>query len=114
MTDDLPADGHPDDPELPRALPTIPVGSAGDRLLREALRTLREVAPDRETRDRMTDIIEGRASAHDLLEMPGFAALADTGVRQFEEEWESLSEDEREQARTEGEALLSDDAGTRG
>lgn len=98
----------PDDAALPRALPSIPVGSAGDRLLRESLATLRDLAPDRETRDRMTDIIEGRRSALELLEMPGFTVIADEGVRAFEKHMDTLSQEEIEQARAAGEAMLSD------
>lgn len=110
---DLPIDPvDPLDAELPRALPSIPVGSPGDRLLRESLKTLRELAPDRQTRDQMTDIIEGRRSALDLLEMPGFTIIADKGVRAFDAHLQTLSPEEREQARAEGEAMLSDEDGT--
>lgn len=94
--------------ELPRALPSIPVGSPGDRLLRESLTILRDRMPDQETRAQLTEIIEGRRPARDLLEMPGFEAVANEGVARFDEAWSAMSDEEKARAAQEGQELFDE------
>ncbi|TDE95093.1 hypothetical protein EXU48_10060 [Occultella glacieicola] len=86
-------DGDAD--ETKPMLDSIVPGSEADKQLREAMETLREQATDDETRRLFTDIIEGRRSARDLVESPGFAAMAEEGVRQYQEQVAAMTDEER-------------------
>lgn len=99
--------GIENDEELPRALPSIPVGSPGDRLLRESLTILRDRIDDRETREQLTEIIEGRRPALDLLEMPAFEVVADQGVAAFDAHWSALTDEEKAAATAAGQEALA-------
>lgn len=103
------APGPGTEEEMPRALPSIPVGSPGDRLLRESLTILRDRAEDRETREQLTEIIEGRRPALDLLEMPGFQEIANRGVAEFDRTWSAMSDDEKAAATAAGGPLLDEE-----
>lgn len=94
------------DEEIPRALPSIPVGSPGDRLLRESLTILRDRTDDRETREQLTEIIDGRRPARDLLEMPGFEAVVNPGVAAFDAQWSAMTDEEKAQAARQGQELF--------
>lgn len=96
-----PAEQAPDQP----LLDAIPAGSEADRLLRAALETLREHAPDRETATLYTEILQGRRSARDLVDSEGFAAAAEQGTRRHEEYLASLTEQERAELEERAQAI---------
>jgi hypothetical protein len=98
--------GTSNENDRPRMLPSIPVGSPADRHLRESLILVRDQMEDRESREALTEIIEGRRDARELLRIPAFMALADRGVSRFEEEWTSLTDEERTRAADEAGSLL--------
>ena len=55
------------DHEVPRLLPTFPVGSRADLQLRDQLRAIRD-GTDQDIRELIDDVLAGRASLRDLIE----------------------------------------------
>lgn len=96
---------EPDQPMLS----SIPVGSPAHKKLAEAMRILRDQAPDAQSAAFYDDILAGRRSARDLAESEDFARVAQQGLAKHQEELDSLDETERarlqEQARAEAERL---------
>lgn len=97
-----------DEPDEP-LLPSIPAGSPAHKKLAEAMRTLRDNAPDAQTARLYEDILAGRRSARDLVDSPGFAQAADQGLTTYAQQVEELDEQERaeldQQARLDAESL---------
>ncbi|QGH69108.1 hypothetical protein [Pseudactinotalea sp. HY158] len=85
----------PEDPATP-LLGSVPVGSPAHRQLSEALRALREQAPDEETAALYDDILAGRRSARDLVTSEAFNRAAEAGLQRYEERLADMSPQERE------------------
>lgn len=98
---------EPNEPDQPM-LSSIPVGSPAHKKLAEAMRILRERAPDAQTAELYDDILAGRRSARDLAESEGFAQAAEQGVAQHQEDLDNLDEQEREELQRRAEAEAAD------
>lgn len=93
--DERPEDRPEDKPPL---LPGVAGMPGVARQLRASLETLRDHADPR-TRERITAVLEGRASLRDVVREPAFGAflgpLADAGWKKYQE----MPEEDREAAR---------------
>jgi len=102
MSNETPA---PDQPMLS----SIPVGSPAHKKLAEAMRILRDQAPDARSARIYDDILTGRRSARDLAESEEFARVAQQGLARHERYLDDLDETERaeltQQAQAEAEQL---------
>jgi len=80
--------------------PTLDVAhgdAALSRVLRHALRLLRDRSGDERFHRLVDDVLSGRASLRAVYGTATFAAGVDDGVREFARGWERLSDDERDE-----------------
>ena len=78
--------------------------AAADQL-RRSLRILRDHYAGTPLARQIADVLAGRKDFRSLAGDPEFASLAHEGMRQFGQEWESKSAEEREALVREGESF---------
>lgn len=84
-----------DDADGPRMLPTIDPSSDVGKSLNDAIARLRFANVDREVRDLAQKVLEGKASARDLMALPEFQPLLEAGRLRLRAEVESMTDEER-------------------
>ena len=92
-----------DEPDQPM-LSSIPVGSPAHKKLAEAMRVLRDQAPDAQSARIYDDILSGRRSARDLTESEDFARVAQHGLARHEEDLDGLDETARAELQAQAQA----------
>lgn len=97
----------PQPEEAPPMLPTLRPGTAAHRLLQDSLTTLRDAAPDAETRQLYDDILSGRRSARELTSSPAFARTAMHGLTEYEERRQHLTPEQRHEEDVRAQAVAS-------
>ncbi len=95
--------------ELPRALPSMPVGSRADQVLRESLTVLRDRATDPEAVRLYDDILHGRRSARELTSSPVFAQSAEHGFAEYTRRRGAMTDAERDQQDEQARELFDDE-----
>jgi len=97
----------PDDRvEEPPLLGSFPAGSGPDRVLRDALKALRDAAPDERTAALYDDVLSGRRPARELLNDPVFHDSAMAGIRRVREQRALLTPEEQARGNAEASAFL--------
>lgn len=88
--------------------------TAISRHLRDSLKLLKNTNTDPEFGKLVDDVLAGRRSLRDVAFTPQFEPVLNTGVQQFAERYEQLSEEEREELAASGERQLRGDEGGSG
>jgi len=97
----------PDDRvEEPPLLGSFPAGSGPDRVLRDALRALRDAAPDERTAALYDDVLSGRRPARELLNDRAFGESAMAGIRRVRQTRALLTPEEQGRGNAEASAFL--------
>lgn len=77
---------------------------AGAVQLRRSLEVLRDRYAGTPLGDQLQLTLEGRMSMRELAGDPEFASMAQAGMQQFADQWESMSPEEKQKLLREGEA----------
>jgi len=100
-------------PSVSPLLPSLPRNRAVDEHLRRSLAVLRDQAADATLRDRIDDVISGRASLRALARDPAFSSMMEPLVTRGMQRLAELTPEERAAAE-EGAAALDRGEGTPG
>ena len=82
--------------DLPPLLPSLAREHRLEESLRESLRVLRQQSDDPQLRDRIDDVIAGRASLRDLARSAEFDSLVAPYAERGYQQWDALDAEERE------------------
>lgn len=100
---------NPDEPENDPLLDIAQGDPALARHLRGSLQVLRDRAENDEFRQTVDEVLAGRADLREAISSPAFTSVLNPLVQRFAEQYEELSEDEREQLAAQGEQQLAEE-----